>query len=102
MNFFRKGQTAFISLTAQDLQLDPLDLADELNYVFEGGNPLSAKIRLHECSNISLKSLSVIAGLALRLKETGAGLELEAPRQLLAMLRKLHLSDYFKVLNEVG
>lgn len=101
MNFFRKDQTAFISLTVHDLQANAEELWNELNYVFEGFTPQTARLRLHECNNISLKSFSVIATLAEKLKSNGTTLDLEGPRPLLALLRKMHLATCFKSLSEV-
>lgn len=101
MNFFRKDQTAFISLTVHDLQANAEELWNELNYVFEGYAPQTARLRLHECNNISLKAFSVIAALAERLKAGGTALDLEGPRQMLALLRKMHLAACFKTLSEV-
>jgi len=101
MNFFRKKDSAFITLESPDLSGERGKLWDQMNHALEGQPLGHVTLRLYDSAQISLRALSLIASLGLRLKTEGVGYALEAPPGIIQIIRKLNFSVAFSDLKEV-
>ena len=102
MNFFRKKNTAYISLEPHDLESDAEKLWADLQYTLHGQNVEHVTIRLYDVSDISLKALSVIVSLGLKLKHDEVRFEFEAPKKITHLIRKLNFASSFAQITEVA
>ena len=120
MNFFNKNNRTYISLQAQDLQADPEKLWEDLQYTLQrelssgrgtglgaadGGAGGGARrervtIRLYDAADITLKALSTIVSLGLKLKHEEVPCEFEATGKIIALVRKLNFASSFAQLTE--
>lgn len=102
MNFFRKKNTAYISLEQHDLNSDAEKLWADLQYTLHGQNVEHVTIRLYDATDISLKALSIIVSLGLKLKHDEIRFEFEASRRVISLIRRLNFASSFAQLTEVA
>lgn len=102
MNFFRKKTTAFITLEAPDFQAETAKLWGDLLFALEGHPINQVTMRLYDSGDVSLRVLSVVVSLGLKLRTESIALELEASPKLVQMLRRLNLSSAFTRLAEIN
>lgn len=124
MNFFNKNNRTYISLQAQDLQADPEKLWEDMQYALQrelasakstgysvpagatvgdsggGGRRERVTIRLYDAADITLKALSTIVSLGLKLKQEEVPCEFEANGKIIALVRKLNFASSFAQLTE--
>lgn len=102
MNFFRKKNTAYISLETPDFGSDTQKLWSDLLYALEGHDVKQVTVRLYDSGDLSMRVLSVIAALGLKLKNETIGFDLEASPRLIQTIRKLNFSNVFSNVTEVS
>ncbi len=102
MNFFKKKTTAFITLENPDFMAETPKLWSDLLYALEGHKVKQVTIRLYDTGDLSMRVISVIVSLALKLKREEVVLELEASTALLEALRRLNMAHVFSGLVEVA
>lgn len=102
MNFFRKKNTAYISLETPDFGPDTQKLWSDLLYALEGHEVKQVTVRLYDSGDLSMRVLSVIAALGLKLKNETIGFDLEASPRLIQTIRKLNFSNVFSNVTEVS
>lgn len=102
MNFFRKKNTTYITLEPPDFTVAALKLWNDLLYTMEGQGIDHVTVRLYDAGGISLKTLSVVISLGLKLQADSVTMELEAPQRIIHIIRKLNLASAFSRLTEVA
>ncbi len=101
MNFFRKKNTAFISLEKTDFGADTQKLWSDLLYALEGHEIKQVTLRLYDAGDLSLRVLSVLLSLGFKLKNDTIVFELEASPRIIQIVRKLNCVGAFSHLTEV-
>jgi len=101
VNFFRKKSNAFITLEAPDFGADTHKLWSDLMYTLEGQQVKHVTVRLYDTGDLTLRVVSVIVSLGLKLRGEAVEFELEASPKIIAMMRRLNFSSAFSRLNEV-
>jgi len=102
VNFLRKKTTAFITLEAPDFLAETRKLWGDLLFALEGHPISQVTLRLYDSGDLSLRTLSVVVSLGLKLRTQNIALELEASPRLAQMLRRLNMSSAFTRLTEVA
>ncbi len=102
MNFFRKTNTAYITLEPPDFSVAAAKLWSNMLYTMEGHNVTQVTVRLYDASDISLRTLSVVISLGLKLQGDAVAMELEASHRIINIIRKLNLASAFTRLTEVA
>lgn len=101
MNFFRKKNAAFISLETPDFGADTQKLWSDLLYALEGHDVKQVTVRLYDAGDLSMRVLSVLVSLGLKLKNETITFELEASPRILQIIRKLNFGSAFSHMTEV-
>ena len=102
MNFFRKKNTAFISLETPDFSADAQKLWSDLLYALEGHDVKQVTVRLYEEGDLPMRVLSVLVSLGLKLKNETIPMDIEASPRLIQIVRKLNFVNVFSNLTEVS
>lgn len=102
MNFFRKKNTAFISLETPDFGADTQKLWSDLLYALEGHEVKQVTMRLYDAGELSMRVLSVLVSLGLKLKNDAVTFELEASPRIIQIIRKLNFVSAFSQMTEVS
>lgn len=102
MNFFRKKNITYITLEPPDFNVAAQKLWSDLIYTMEGHPVTQVTVRLYEAADISLKTLSVVISLGLKLQAESVAMDLEAPQRIAHIIRKLNLASAFTRITEVA
>ncbi len=102
MNFFRKKNTAFISLETPDFGADTPKLWSDLLYALEGHDVKQVTVRLYDAGDLSMRVLTVLVSLGLKLKNDAIAFDLEASPKLIQIIRKLNFVSAFNNMTEVS
>lgn len=102
MNFFRKKNTTYITLEPPDFNVATQKLWSDLVFTIEGHQVSQVTLRLYEAADISLKTLSVVISLGLKLQSESVAMDLEAPQRIAHIIRKLNLASAFTRITEVA
>ncbi len=101
VNFFRKKSNAFITLEAPDFGADTHKLWSDLLYTLEGQDVKHVTVRLYDTGDLTLRVVSVIVSLGLKLRGETVEFELEASPKIITMIKRLNFTSAFSRLSEV-
>lgn len=95
MNYFRKKDEIYLSLTAEDLLLPPEDFQQRIAANIPMDDIRTLNLSVHEAVDLSLVSFAVIRNLTHFLRKRNIAVHFKASKNLHTLLKKLNLNTAF-------